>query len=78
MDPRHLEFAWHRAPLMRKLEILAASIVNGEHALEAVVKLLSLVALMASMLSPAARICVAAQMKEEADALCPPPDRRLH
>jgi hypothetical protein len=78
MRPKNIEFTWHGAPLMKRLEVIAAHLVNGEQALEAVVKLLSLVALMASMLSAEARIAIAAQLKEEADALCPPVDRRIH
>ena len=64
---------------MTKVTVLARLMVNGERADLAVSKLVALVSLMASMLSSEARVAIAQQLRAEADALCPPLDRRaLH
>jgi hypothetical protein len=64
---------------MTKLVIMARMLVNGEHALTAVAKLIGLVVVMASCLSAEARVAIADQLRSEADALAPPFDRRaLH
>jgi len=71
--------AWNRAPLMTKVTVLARLVVNGERGDLAVMKLIELCGLMASMLSAEARVAIAAQLREEANALAPPPERRaLH
>jgi hypothetical protein len=71
--------AWCRAPLMTKVAVMARMLVNGEQALTAVAKLVALIVVMASCLSAEARIAIAQQLREEADALAPPFDRRaLH
>jgi hypothetical protein len=71
--------AWARAPLMGKVMFMARMLVDGEQALTAVCKLIALVLCMASMMSAEERIAIAEQLRQEADALCPPPDRRaLH
>jgi hypothetical protein len=58
---------------------LARALVNGEQALPAIAKLIALTVCMASMLSAEARLAVSAQLREEADNLAPPFDRRaLH
>jgi hypothetical protein len=61
---------------MTKVTVLARLVVNGERGDLAVMKLMELVALMASMLSAEARIAIAAQLRDEADGLAPPPGRR--
>jgi hypothetical protein len=64
---------------MTKVTVLARLTVQGEQAQLAVMKLVELCGLMASMLSAEARVAIAAQLKDEADALAPPLDRRaLH
>jgi hypothetical protein len=64
---------------MTKVTLLARLTVQGEQAQLAVMKLIELCGLMASMLSAEARVAVAAQLRDEADMLCPPLDRRaLH
>jgi hypothetical protein len=64
---------------MTKVTVLARLMVNGERGDLAVSKLIALVAVMASMLSSEARVNIAAQLRDEADILAPPPDRRaLH
>ena len=81
MQPRNAQLlvAWNRTDLMTRLSILARLVVNGERADLAVSKLVALVSLMASMLSPESRVCIAQQLRDEADMLCPPLDRRaLH
>jgi hypothetical protein len=81
VQPRNAQFlfAWNRTDLMTRLSILARLVVNGERADLAVGKLFALVAVMASMLSPESRVCIAQQLRDEADALAPPLDRRaLH
>ena len=81
MQSRNAQFlvAWNRTDLMTRLSLLARLVVNGERADLAVSKLVALVSLMASMLSAAARVAIAAQLRAEADVLCPPLDRRaLH
>ena len=51
----------------------------GDQAPTAVAKLIGLIVVMASCLPPEARIAIADQLKQEADALAPPFDRRaLH
>ena len=81
MQSRNAQFlvAWNRTDLMTRLSLLARLVVNGERADLAVSKLVALVSLMASMLSAEARVAIAAQLRDEADVLCPPLDRRaLH
>jgi hypothetical protein len=64
---------------MTKLTDMARLVVEGEPGLTAAAKLLGLVTLMASCLGAEARLAVAEQMRQEADALMPPSDRRsLH
>jgi hypothetical protein len=63
---------------MTKLTVLARLTANGEKAQLGVSKLIGLCSLMASMLSSEARVQIAAQLREEADSLMPPVDRRLH
>jgi hypothetical protein len=71
--------AWNRTDLMTRLSILARLVVNGERADLAVMKLIELCGLMASMLSSEARVAIARQLRDEADMLAPPLDRRaLH
>jgi hypothetical protein len=69
---------WNRTPLMRKLSILAAMTAKGERADLAVGKLVALAGLMASFLSAEQRVNIASQLRQEADALAPNPERRLH
>ena len=79
MQPSNLLAAWRRTDLMTKVTVLARLTVQGEQAQLAVMKLVELCGLMASMLSAEARVAIAAQLKDEADALAPPLDRRaLH
>jgi len=71
--------AWCRAPLMTKVAVMARMLANGDQALPAVAKLIALVVVMASCLSAEARVAIAGQLRDEADALAPPYDRRaLH
>ena len=78
MQPNFLS-AWQRTDLLTKVTLLARLMVNGERGDLAVSKLIALVAVMASMLSSEARVSIAAQLRAEADMLCPPLDRRaLH
>jgi hypothetical protein len=71
--------AWNRTPLTRRLSILAAMTIRGQRAQIAVVRLLALVGVMASQLSPEDRVFIADALRLEADALAPPSDRRqLH
>jgi hypothetical protein len=64
---------------MTRVSILARLVVNGERGDLAVMKLIELVALMASMLGAEARVAIIAQLREEADALVPSSDRHaLH
>jgi len=74
-DARFLN-AFRRAPPMTKVAVMARTLVNGEQALPAVAKLIALVVLMASCLSIEARVAIAAQLRDEADLLAPPPERR--
>jgi hypothetical protein len=57
---------------------MARMIVNGEQTLPAVAKLLGLILVMASCSRIEVRIAIAEQLRQEADALAPPFDRRLH
>jgi len=71
--------AWQRAPLMTRLTILARSVAHGERPQVGVGKLIDLVALMASFLDAEHRLMVAQHIKDTADAIAPPFDRRaLH
>jgi hypothetical protein len=71
--------AFARAPTMTKLAILARVAVRGQQSLTAVSRLLGLIVLMASMLDAESRIAISQQLRDEADSLCPPHDRRrLH
>jgi hypothetical protein len=71
--------AWNRTPLMTRVTILAKLVVNGERGDWATLKLIELCGLMASMLSAEARVAIASQLRDEANALAPPSDRRaLH
>jgi hypothetical protein len=64
---------------MTKVAVMARMLVNGEQALTAVAKLIALIVVMASCLSAEARIAIAQQLREEANALATPTDRRaLH
>ena len=59
--------------------MLARLTVNGERRDLAVMKLIELCGLMASMMESAeARVCIAETFRSEADPLAPPVDRRLH
>ena len=64
---------------MTRLTILTRLVANGEPAQLAVMKLIDLISLLASMLSAEARVAIAAQLRDEANALAPPSERRaLH
>jgi hypothetical protein len=81
VQPRNANIlvAWNRTDLMTKVTVLARLMVNGERADLAVRKLVALISVMASMLSSEARVAIAAQLRDEADMLAPPLDRRaLH
>jgi hypothetical protein len=60
---------------MTKVAVMARMLVNGEQALPGIAKLIALVVVMASCLSAEARVAIAQQLREEADALAPPLDR---
>jgi hypothetical protein len=68
--------AWNKTPLMTRLTLLARSVVNGERPEVGVGKLIGLVALMASFLGAEQRLLIANQLRDEADALAPPFERR--
>jgi hypothetical protein len=70
--------AWNRAPLMTRVTVLARLVVNGERGDVAVMKLIELCGLMASMLSVRARLQIAMQLRDTADCLAPPFDQRLN
>jgi hypothetical protein len=54
-------------------------LVDGDQAMTAVAKLIALIVVMASCLSAEARIAIAQQLREEANALATPIERRaLH
>jgi hypothetical protein len=67
--------AWNRAPLMTKVVVMARLLVNGDQALTGIAKLIALVVVMASHMSAEVRVAIAAQLRDEADALAPPYDR---
>jgi hypothetical protein len=70
--------AWNRTPMMTKLSIMARMVVQKEDPQISVMKLIELVGLMASMLNGEARVAIADQLRDEADALAPLPNRRIH
>lgn len=79
MTPHSFLTAWQRTDLMTKLAVLARLTVQGEQAQLAVMKLVELCGLMASMLDAESRVAIAAQLRAEADMLAPPLDQRaLH
>jgi hypothetical protein len=80
-QPRDARFvrAFARAPMMTQLTVLARLVVHGERAVIATAKLIDLISLMAAVLSSEARLTIAAQLRDAADMLAPPFDRRaLH
>jgi hypothetical protein len=71
--------AFNRAPMVTRLSVLARMMINGERPQVGVAKLIDLVGLLASMLNGEARLTIAAQLRDQADALAPPAERRaLH
>jgi len=79
MQPNFVR-AWNRTPLMVRLSVLARLATQGEQAQLAVMKLIDLISVMASMLNSEARIAIANQLRGEAEALAPSQEelRRLH
>jgi hypothetical protein len=77
LNSRYLS-AWSRAPMQTKVAVMARMLVNDQQPLTAIARLIGLVIVMAANMSVEVRIAVADQLRSEADALCPPPDRRLH
>jgi hypothetical protein len=80
MQPRTIPLAaWNRAPLLGKVMFLARMLVEGEQALTAIAKLIGLIVCMSSVMSIEARFAISQQLKEEADHIVEPYDRRaLH
>jgi hypothetical protein len=77
LDARFVR-AFARAPMMRQLAV-ARVVTQGERAVVSVAKMIDLVALMSSMLSAEARCMLAQQLRETADMLSPPHEKRaLH
>jgi hypothetical protein len=71
--------AWRRASPTAQAMFLARTLTAGQRPLAAIAKLIALTVCMASVLSAEMRICIAEQLRSEADTLAPPFDRRaLH
>jgi hypothetical protein len=68
--------AFHRAPLMTRLVVLARAVVHGERGDVAASKLINLATVMAAMLSGRARLEIAAQLRDAAEMLAPPAEPR--
>jgi hypothetical protein len=68
---------WNKIAPMRKLSILASSILEGQHSWLAISRLIAVASVMAAELPPEERIILADQMRAEADLLDPEP-RVLH
>jgi hypothetical protein len=62
---------WKRVDPMRRLAILANSVLEGQHAWVSISRLLALVVVMADKLPVEERLVLAAQMRREAELLDP-------
>jgi hypothetical protein len=66
---------WNRVSPMRRLSILASSVLEGEHSWIAISRLLALASVMAAQLPIEERIVLADQMRHEAELLDPEVDQ---
>ena len=69
---------WNRVDPMRKLSILASSVLEGQHSWIAISRLLALASVMGAELPIEERVVLAAQMRREADVLDPDQQKVLH